>query len=97
MQQTTGRQTADAANHRPAQQHPCGSDSRPGKLHLSEPTPPLCSPLCRHGSNNTAADNVQTFRSDQWGVQLFTIFGFEREIVLAKLKEDEDNVAKRLA
>ena len=38
------QQTIDTANHRPAQQRPCGRDNRPGELHLSKSTPPLCSP-----------------------------------------------------
>ena len=39
------QQTIDTANHRPAQQRPCGRDNRPGQLHLSKSTPPLCSPF----------------------------------------------------
>jgi hypothetical protein len=69
------QQTIDTANHRPAQQRPCGRDSRPSKLHLSKPTQTLCSPLCRHGPNNTAADNIQTSRSNNGVHGLFTIFG----------------------
>jgi hypothetical protein len=69
------QQTIDTANHRPAQQLPCGRDSRPGKLHLSKPTPPLCSPLCRHCLNNTATDNIQTSRSNNGVHGLFTVFG----------------------
>jgi len=69
------QQTIDTANHRPAQQRPCGRDNRPGELHLSKSTPPLCSPLCRYGPNNSAVDNIQTSRSSNGVHELFTIFG----------------------
>jgi hypothetical protein len=69
------QQTIDTANHRPAQQRPCGRDNRPGELHLSKSTPPLCSPLCRYGPNNSAVDNNQTSRSNNGVHELLTIFG----------------------
>jgi hypothetical protein len=69
------QETIDTANHRPAQQRPCGRDNRPGELYLSKSTPPLCSPLCRYGPNNSAVDNIQTSRSSNGVHELFTIFG----------------------
>jgi hypothetical protein len=69
------KQTIDTANHLPAQQRPCGRDNQPGKLHLSKPTLPLCSPLCRYGPNNSAVENIQTSRSSNGVHELFTICG----------------------
>ncbi len=60
------QRATDTVNRRPAQQRPCGRDNRPGRMHVSKPTPPLCF----NGPNNAAADDIQASRSKQWGARV---------------------------